>query len=280
MDEKQIRFKIARAGLHRFEEPCISGDGGSGTIFFSGCSMSCLFCQNYEISQLKKGLTVDADDFGYLVDKLLDEGAENINLVTPSAYTAALAELLPQLKKKRDFTVVWNSSGFESVAALKKLEGVVDVFLPDFKYSDDKMAFEYSGAKKYFDTAYSAITEMRRQQPEDIFDERGMMRKGVIVRHLVLPAALENTRGVVEALAKIDATIIVSLMGQYFPANKAHTHPVLSRRIRQDEYDRAVEYFFEAGLENGFSQELDSAIEEYVPEFDLDLLSKMLQDRS
>ena len=269
-------YKIARVGLHHFEEPCLSGTRGSGTIFFSGCNLRCLFCQNFEISHGGKGLEISEKQLIDCMLYLKDIGAHNINLVTPSNYTSALAKTLETAKNKVNLPIVWNSSGYETVANLKKLDGLVDVYLPDFKYSDDDLAWEYSHAKGYEDVAIKAIAEMRRQQPVDVFDEDDMMKKGVIVRHLVLPNAIENTRGVLKDIASIDKDMIVSLMGQYFPTPAVENHPVLFRRITQDEYDEATDAFFDAGLTNGFSQELDSATEEYVPDFDLQALQAIL----
>lgn len=269
-------YKIARVGLHHFEEPCLSGTRGSGTIFFSGCNLRCLFCQNFEISHGGKGLEISEKQLIDCMLYLKDIGAHNINLVTPSNYTLALAKTLEAAKNKVNLPIVWNSSGYETVANLKKLDGLVDVYLPDFKYSDDDLAWEYSHAKEYEDVAIKAIAEMRRQQPVDVFDGDDMMKKGVIVRHLVLPNAIENTRGVLKDIASIDKDMIVSLMGQYFPTPAVETHPVLFRRITQEEYDEATDAFFDAGLTNGFSQELDSATEEYVPDFDLQALQAIL----
>lgn len=269
-------YKIARVGLHHFEEPCLSGTRGSGTIFFSGCNLRCLFCQNFEISHGGKGLEISEKQLIDCMLYLKDIGAHNINLVTPSNYTSALAKTLETAKNKVNLPIVWNSSGYETVANLKKLDGLVDVYLPDFKYSDDDLAWEYSHAKGYEDVAIKAIAEMRRQQPVDVFDGDDMMKKGVIVRHLVLPNAIENTRGVLKDIASIDKDMIVSLMGQYFPTPAVETHPVLFRRITQEEYDEATDAFFDAGLTNGFSQELDSATEEYVPDFDLQALQAIL----
>ncbi|MEG1529470.1 MAG: 4Fe-4S cluster-binding domain-containing protein [Clostridia bacterium] len=269
-------FRIARIGLHHFEEPCISGERGSGTIFFSGCNLKCLFCQNYEISHQNKGLDVTDEQLIKGINYLVELGAENINLVTPSNYTSSLAPLLKKIKPTLPIPIVWNSSGYESVNNLKKMEGLVDIYLPDFKYSDDSLAFEYSHAKNYFEIAQAALTEMRRQCPDDIFDDDGMMKDGVIVRHLVLPDALENTRGALNAIADIDYTMYVSLMCQYFPTAGVKGHSKLDRRLTQDEYDKATEYFFNAGLKNGFSQELESAKEEYVPSFDIDKLKKII----
>lgn len=271
-------YKIARVGLHHFEEPCLSGERGSGTIFFSGCNLRCLFCQNFEISHGEKGLEVSEKQLVSLMLYLQDSGAHNINLVTPSNYTNLLKDTLKIAKSQLKIPIVWNSSGYETVQNLKKLDGLVDIYLPDFKYSDDDLAWEYSHAKGYRKVAFDAISEMRRQQPADLFDGDGMMQKGVIVRHLVLPGALENTKGVLQDISSIDDTMYVSLMGQYFPTPNVENHPILSRRITEDEYDQATQAFFDAGLQNGFSQELDSATEEYVPDFDLQALQEILNE--
>lgn len=271
-------YKIARVGLHHFEEPCLSGERGSGTIFFSGCNLRCLFCQNFEISHGGKGLEVSEKQLVSLMLYLQDSGAHNINLVTPSNYTNLLKDTLKIAKSQLKIPIVWNSSGYETVQNLKKLDGLVDIYLPDFKYSDDDLAWEYSHAKGYRKIAFDAISEMRRQQPADLFGDDEMMQKGVIVRHLVLPGALENTKGVLQDISSIDDTMYVSLMGQYFPTPNVENHPILSRRITEDEYDQATQAFFDAGLQNGFSQELDSATEEYVPDFDLDALQEILHE--
>lgn len=271
-------YKIARVGLHHFEEPCLSGERGSGTIFFSGCNLRCLFCQNFEISHGGKGLEVSEKQLVSLMLYLQDSGAHNINLVTPSNYTNLLKDTLKIAKSQLKIPIVWNSSGYETVQNLKKLDGLVDIYLPDFKYSDDDLAWQYSHAKGYRKVAFDAISEMRRQQPDDVFGDDGMMQKGVIVRHLVLPGALENTKGVLQDISSIDDTMYVSLMGQYFPTPNVENHPILSRRITEDEYDQATQAFFDAGLQNGFSQELDSATEEYVPDFDLDALQEILHE--
>lgn len=271
-------YKIARVGLHHFEEPCLSGERGSGTIFFSGCNLRCLFCQNFEISHGGKGLEVSEKQLVSLMLYLQDSGAHNINFVTPSNYTNLLKDTLKIAKSQLKIPIVWNSSGYETVQNLKKLDGLVDIYLPDFKYSDDDLAWEYSHAKGYRKIAFDAISEMRRQQPDDVFGDDGMMQKGVIVRHLVLPGALENTKGVLQDISSIDDTMYVSLMGQYFPTPNVENHPILSRRITEDEYGQATQAFFDAGLQNGFSQELDSATEEYVPDFDLDALQEILHE--
>lgn len=270
-------YKIARVGLHHFEEPCLSGEKGSGTIFFSGCNLRCLFCQNYEISHGGKGLEVSESELVDCMLYLQDIGAHNINLVTPSNYTNMLQTTLEKAKTVVKLPIVWNSSGYETVANLRKMQGLVDVYLPDFKYSDDDLAWEYSHAKGYREVALAALEEMRQQQPKDVFDNDGMMQKGVIVRHLVLPGQIENTVDALRDIASVDKSLYVSLMGQYFPTDNVKDHPTLSRRITQDEYDKAIDAFFASGLCNGFSQELDSATEEYVPDFDLASVRAILE---
>lgn len=270
-------YKIARVGLHHFEEPCLSGEKGSGTIFFSGCNLRCLFCQNYEISHGGKGLEVSESELVDCMLYLQDIGAHNINLVTPSNYTNMLQTTLEKAKTVVKLPIVWNSSGYETFANLRKMQGLVDVYLPDFKYSDNALAWEYSHAKGYREVALAALEEMRRQQPKDVFDNDGMMQKGVIVRHLVLPGQIENTVDALRDIASVDKSLYVSLMGQYFPTDNVKDHPTLSRRITQDEYDKAIDAFFASGLCNGFSQELDSATEEYVPDFDLASVRAILE---
>ncbi len=277
MSDGEQTFRIARMGLHFFEEPCISGTRGSGTVFFSGCNLKCAFCQNAEISHGRKGLDVSSNQLIKGFEKLVEMGAHNINLVTPSNWTNLLINTLKIAKSRLKVPIVWNSSGYETVANLKKLEGFVDIYLPDFKYGDDALAWEYSHAANYRETAKAAIAEMRRQQPRDVFDEDGIMIKGVIVRHLVLPSAAENTRKVMRDIAEIDKSLYVSVMGQYFPTPAVMGHPTLGRRLTAEEYDAATDAFFEAGLKNGFSQELSSAIEDYVPSFDLDELRSFLR---
>lgn len=270
-------YKIARVGLHHFEEPCLSGEKGSGTIFFSGCNLRCLFCQNYEISHGGKGLEVSESELVDCMLYLQDIGAHNINLVTPSNYTNLLQTTLEKAKTMVKLPIVWNSSGYETVANLRKMQGLVDVYLPDFKYSDNALAWEYSHAKGYREVALAALEEMRRQQPKDVFDNDGMMQKGVIVRHLVLPGQIENTVDALRDIASVDKSLYISLMGQYFPTDNVKDHPTLSRRLTQDEYDKAIDAFFASGLCNGFSQELDSATEEYVPDFDLASVRAILE---
>lgn len=267
MDLKSLTFRIARVGLHRFEEPCISGENGSGTVFFSGCDMRCPFCQNAEISQDGKGVNVNGEELLSLFLHLEKEGAENLNLVTPTLWAERLIPALKEYKTRGKLPVVWNSNGADALSHLRGLEGLVDVWLPDLKYSDPALALEYDAPEDYPERARAALKEMRRQAPKDVFDERGMMRKGVIVRHLVLPGATDNTAGAMRMIADIDRTLFVSVMAQYFPTPAVKDHPLLSRRVTAAEYDKALDAFFAAGLKNGFSQDPESATEDYVPDF-------------
>ena len=269
-------MKIARIGLHNYEEPVISGKGGSGTIFFSGCNLKCLFCQNYEISHDGKGIEIDADTLVDVAFYLEDLGAENINLVTPSLYIKNIAATLQTIKVKGlKIPIVYNTSAYESVESLKWLDGLVDVYLPDFKYSDDTLAYNLSRAKNYSSVAFNAIKEMKRQQPKDVI-KNDMLVKGVLTRHLVLPEESLNTRGVFKKIAEIDKNMLVSVMAQYFPTD-AVKGTKYDRRLTENEYDEAIDAFFECGLSNGFSQDLDSGIKDYVPNFDLEEVEAILK---
>lgn len=270
-------FKIARVGLHHYEEPVISGEKGSGTVFFCGCTLKCVFCQNYEISQGKKGIDVSEGELCDLFFYLKDKGAHNINLVSPSLYVAFIPNALKRAKEQGlDLPFVYNTSAYESVESLKKLDGLVDVYLPDYKYADDALAWRLSRAKNYDQIAYKAISEMKRQQPKNIIKGK-LIKKGVIIRHLVLPGEAENTKAVFKRIASINLDSVVSVMAQYFPV-PAVSGTSIDRRLTQDEYDDAIDAFFDAGLKSGYMQELGSATEEYVPDFDLDELQAVLDD--
>lgn len=271
-----MNFKIARAGLHFWEEPVISGQNGSGTIFFSGCQLHCAYCQNYEISHKAKGLFVSSDQLVKLMLYLQQQGAHNINLVTPSHYITKLPQVLKEAKQRGlKIPIVYNTSSYESVENLQALEGLVDIYLPDLKYSDNALGQKFSRVPDYFYVATKAIKEMRRQQPKDCIQNE-LMKNGVIVRHLILPGYVENSKRVLDFLADFDKTLLVSLMSQYFPTPKVKDYPELNRRITQSEYDELIHYFFRIGLDNGFCQELSSAIEDYVPDFDLNELKEII----
>jgi putative pyruvate formate lyase activating enzyme len=262
-------YKVARAALHHWEEPCISGDRGSGTVFFSGCAMKCVFCQNYEISKNAKGKVISEERLIEIFKELEGQGAHNINLVNPTHYSLQLFETLK--KYKPSVPVVWNTGGYESVETLKRSEGTVDVFLTDIKYADDSVAFKYSGVKEYFNTATSAVLEMHRQAGENVFDEDGIMQKGIIVRHLVLPGNISQAFRVMDWVkANLPSYTVISLMSQYTPCAKAAEYPTINRKLSEREYDLVLDYAVKLDFENVFIQEAESSSTEFIPDFDLE----------
>ena len=259
---------VSHADLHLWEEPCISGTKGTGAIFFGGCNLNCVFCQNQVISGTGRGKKVDFKQLKQMIDEL-SKVAHTISFVTPSHYTRQLSEFLKIYKKDVKLPIIYNSSGYDDVESLKLLEGLVDVYLPDFKYMDSDLAYKYGARANYPQVAQQAIAEMLRQQPKTEFDDDGIVRRGVIIRHLVLPECLSNTKAVLQKIASIDDNIFVSLMAQYFPSNKDLPYKNLLRILTQEEYDQAIDIFFDVGLKNGFEQEIVSADEVYVPKFNL-----------
>lgn len=258
--------KVARIAPHFWEEPCISGTNGSGAVFFSGCTLKCVFCQNYEISQCNTGKEITPSELAEQFKKLEAQGVHNINLVSACHYVPAVIESLNIYKPK--IPVVYNSSGYEKTETLRLLEGLVDIYLPDFKYSDNSLAKSYSSAPDYRQTVQKAIDEMLRQTGNPEFDEKGIMKKGVIVRHLILPNHTKNSIGVLDILKeRYDKNILVSLMGQYIPHGKAADFEKLGRKITKREYKKVSEHLLSLGLE-GFMQELSSADEKYIPDWD------------
>ena len=258
---------VARAALHRWEEPPISGTLGSGTVFFSGCSLKCVFCQNDPISHGNFGKIVTVERLRDICQNLIAQGAHNINFVNPTHYAHVLAELLEQ---PFDVPVVYNTGGYDKVDTLRTLEGKVDVYLPDLKYLDGDSARSFSAAADYPEIATAAILEMFRQTGPCVFDENGLLKKGVIIRHLVLPGRLNEAKAVMDWVAEHFAPgeVLFSLMSQYTPCGKALDDPRLARRLRPSEARNAREYMFNLGLD-GFTQEDDSAATEYIPPFDL-----------
>lgn len=259
---------VARIAPHFGEEPCISGTKGSGTVFFSGCTMRCKFCQNYEISSQIQGITLTPDMLAECYKELEKEGVHNINLVTADHFAEAVAESLRIYRPR--VPVVYNCSGYTSPKILTMLNGLVDVYLPDFKYSDNKLAKKLSQAPDYAETALAAIAEMLFQVGRPEFDDDGMIKKGVIVRHLILPA---HTRQSIAALELLKRTfgdeILVSLMCQYVPWGEAKRHPKLGRKITRREYDKVKDALFANNID-GFTQDLSSASEEYIPDWDFE----------
>ncbi len=262
--------RVARAALHYWEEPAISGSRGSGTVFFSRCNLRCLFCQNHEISWGGAGREMTGAELAAVFLRLQAQGAHNINLVSPTPYIPQIAAAL-RLARREGLVlpVVYNTNSYESSAALRLLAGLVQIFLPDLKYAHDGLAMEYSEGHGYFAAAAAAIRTMRELAPEDCF-AGGVMTAGLLVRHLVLPGQPGNTRDVLRWLGgELGPRTQVSLMAQYTPVFRARTHPVLGRRLLAREYEQALSDLEEAGLENGFCQDLESASTEYTPAFDL-----------
>lgn len=260
--------KIARAALHFWEEPPISGENGSGTVFFSGCNLGCIFCQNKKISRGRFGKTVTPERLREIYEELINKGAHNINLVTPTHFADAV---LASLEPKLSVPVVYNCGGYESVETLKRFEGKIQIYLPDIKYSDNAIAKKYSAAPDYFETAKEAVKEMYRQTGKYDIGDDGIMKKGVIIRHLILPGQLENTKKVIDWVKNEFAPgeVLFSLMSQFTPVEGCNTDE-LYRRLTKDEYSEIADYLFESGIEDGFMQELSSAKEEYIPPFDLE----------
>lgn len=258
---------IARADLHFWEEPPISGTNGSGTVFFSGCNLQCVYCQNEKISRGKFGKEISVVELRSIYDELIAKGAHNINLVTPSHFTKAISQ---SLSKKLPVPVVYNCGGYEGLDTLKELSGKIDIYLVDMKYADNILALKYSKAPNYFEVASLAIFEMYRQTGDCEYDDNGIMQKGVIIRHLILPNHLENTKKVIDWVKDNfkDGQVLFSLMSQFTPIPSC-TEEALSRRLTQAEYDEIEEYLFNSGIEEGFMQELSSAKEEYIPPFNI-----------
>jgi putative pyruvate formate lyase activating enzyme len=266
------KIVVAKAFAHRWEEPCISGHKGSGTVFFSGCNLKCVFCQNYRISQEWFGKAVEEKDLVEIFLNLQAKGVHNINLVTPTIYTPQLASALEKAKDKGlTVPVVWNSNAYENPEMLQMLEGLVDVYLPDLKYCDETPARKYSNAPDYFRCATKAILEMYRQVGEPVFDEKGIIKRGLIIRHLVLPGLKEDSKKVLGFIkSNLPSGVYVSLMGQYMPCFRTGEFPEINRPLSKEEYEEVIEYFFELGLENGFAQEEGADSPKYVPDFDLE----------
>lgn len=257
---------VSRVAPHFGEEPCISGTKGSGTVFFSGCTLKCVFCQNYEISDGHKGRAVTPKELADCYKRLEEQGVHNINLVTADHYVTAVAESLDIYKPS--VPVVYNCSGYTSPKTLSILDGLVDIYLPDFKYSDDALAIKYSSAPNYVNTASAAIKEMIFQVGTPVIDEDGMMKKGVIVRHLILPSHTKNSLGVLDIIKRsYDKQVLVSLMCQYVPVNKAHDFPKINRTITRREYEKVKSELYALGLD-GFTQDLSSASKDFIPDWD------------
>lgn len=265
------KVKIALASVHYYEEPCISGENGSGTIFFSGCNLNCKFCQNYEISQLGKGIEITIEELSDIFIKQQNKGVNNINLVTPTMYVYQIIEAIKIARKKGlDIPIIYNSNGYENIETIKKLNGYIDVYLPDLKYYDDEIAYKYSGINNYFENAKSAILEMQKQVGAPKLNENGIIQKGLIIRHLVLPNNIENSEKILRWIkSNINEEVYISIMAQYFPSYKAKQMNDINRKLSKEEYAKIEDLVYELDIKNGYMQELGEHEEEYVPDFNL-----------
>lgn len=266
-------IKVARAALHFWEEPCISGEAGSGTVFFSGCSLHCVFCQNEEIANGTVGKNITVERLAEIFLELQEKGANNINLVTPGHFIPQIKEALLLAKQKGlKLPIVYNTSSYESVDAIRSLDGFVDIYLPDFKYMSSELATRYSHATDYAKVAKEVIAEMVRQTGRPVFeqdDEDGLIKRGTIVRHLMLPGYLEDSKAVIRYLYETYGNdIYISIMSQFTPLSNVKEYPELNRKVTEEEYEELVNYAIELGVEQGFVQEGDVAKESFIPNFD------------
>ena len=261
----------ARAALHFWEEPCISGERGSGTVFFSGCPLRCVYCQNYQIAGTEVGMEISEERLKEIFLELQEKGAHNINLVTPTHYTPEIIRAIRKAKEQGlRLPIVYNCSGYEKVETLKMLKGIVNVYLTDFKYMEREAAVRYSKAPDYPEIAQAALKEMMNQTGEAKFDENGIMQSGVIVRHLLLPGHVRNARAVVKYVYETYGDqLYLSLMNQYTPLPQVKKEfPELDRRVTEREYQRLISYALEIGVENAFIQDGNTAKESFIPMFD------------
>ena len=264
-------IKIALASLHYFEEPCISGENGSGTVFFSNCNLKCVYCQNYKISHLGFGKKISVSHLADIFLSQQKRGANNINLVTPTMYVPHIISAIKLAKQKGlNIPIIYNSSGYESIDTIKSLNGYIDVYLPDFKYYFSDIAKKYSNVENYFEIASSAILEMYKQVGDPVFDENGLIKRGMIIRHMILPNNVENSKMVLKWInGNLSNKVYISVMAQYFPTYKACEYPEINRKITDEELNSVWDFASYLGFENGFIQELGEHEEEYVPDFDL-----------
>ena len=265
------QLRLARAALHMWEEPCISGKTGSGTVFFTGCSLKCIFCQNASIASSQVGKSVSADRLVQIFLELQAQGACNINLVTPTHFVPQIVSALELAKRDGlQIPVVYNTGGYEKTETLRMLEGLVDIYLPDFKYVSSRLSARYSNAPDYFEIAGSALAEMFRQVGAPLFsEETGLLKRGVIVRHLLLPRHLADSKRVVKYLYETYGNAVyISLMNQYTPIRFFSDRPELNRRVSHKEYRELVDYCLSLGVENAFIQEGETALESFIPPFD------------
>ena len=263
------KVKIALYSIHKYEEPCISEGNGSGTIFFSNCNLNCVFCQNYEISQEGRGKEISIEELAniFLIQQNKNK-ANNINLISPTIYAYQIIEAIKIAKRNGlKVPIIYNSNGYENIETIKKLEGYIDVYLPDLKYYYNELGKKYSGVDNYFEIATEAIKEMKKQVGRVEYDENGLIRRGVIVRHLVLPNHIQNSKRVLKWIKEnLGSQVKVSIMAQYFPTYKAENTD-LNRKLSREEYEDTEKYLYKLGLENGYIQEMGEHEEEYVPKW-------------
>ena len=264
------KVKIALYSTHNFEEPCISGEKGSGTIFFSNCNLNCVFCQNYEISQQGRGKEIEIEELAEIMLKQQEKGVENINFVTPTSYSIQIKEAIIIAKENGlKIPIVYNTNGYENVETLRELEGLIDIYLPDLKYYYNSLGKKFSKVDNYFEIATNAIKEMYRQVGRPILNEKGVMQKGLMVRHLILPNNIENSRKCLKWLKEnFNDKIYISLMAQYFPTYKAKEISEINRKLTPKEYEEIENYLYDLDIENGYIQELGEHEEEYVPKWE------------
>ncbi len=264
------KLYAARASLHMWEEPCISGESGSGTVFFTGCNLGCVYCQNREIASEHIGFEITAQRLAEIFLEQQERGANNINLVTPTHYAPHIIRALDIVRgKSLKIPVLYNCGGYESVETLKMLKGYIDIYMPDFKYMDSEIAKKYSNAADYPEAARAAIAEMVRQTGKCRFNENGIMQRGTLVRHLVLPSCTENSKQVIEYLYNTYGdSIYMSIMNQYTPMPYVKAYPELNRTVTAAEYDAVVDFAVELGVENAFVQEGGAVSESFIPLFD------------
>ena len=268
--KSKATVKVALYSIHNFEEPCISGKKGSGTVFFSNCNMNCVFCQNYEISQQGKGKEISIEELADIFIKQQEKDVENINLVTPTSYVPQIIEAIKIARGNGlKLPIVYNTNGYEKVETLKMLDGYVDIYLPDFKYSDNELGKRLSKVENYFKIATEALKEMYRQTGKAVFNDEGIMQRGMIIRHLVLPNHILNSRRVLKWINENMHDAYVSVMAQYFPTYKAKEIDDINRKLTKEEYEQIENYLYRLDLENGYIQELGEHEEEYVPNWEV-----------
>lgn len=264
------KIKVARCALHYYEEPSISGKQGSGAVFFSNCNLKCCFCQNYNISTKQKGIEISIDRLSEIFIELQEKGANNINLVTPTMYINQIKDAIVKAKNKGlKIPIIYNSSGYEKTESLKLLDGLIDIYMPDFKYYSNSSSFKYSKCKDYVENTKEAIDEMYRQVGKNKFNKDGIMIKGLIVRHLLLPNLEKETKEILKYLYnKYNNNIYISIMNQYTPLENVKNYPEINRKITQEEYNNIINYAIELGIENAYIQEDGTQSDSFIPEFD------------